>query len=369
MKTYHFSRKKFTPVTASQFNSVIRRIKARAGKIHLQEYHKILYERIGFDGYLVDKLKFVELTCLYDGEYQTFVFDKATGKPKNALINAAAGMNAYACCRRMLGENNNLIPNIVPDEILNEYGKNVLPFSASPILYKNDKYEYMANKAVGYDMNSAYSFAMLQDMPDTRCIKTVKGLLHYNEGIVTENLIGFNSNGELVPVGEYAIYRFKKIPSPFRHFIEYYYNMKKNAKKPEERERAKRILNLAVGYFQRTNPFIRAAIVSGANNLIRSLMDENTIYCNTDSIVSLKRRPELEIGDGIGQWKIEHKGIFKYEGMNYQWNNELPAYRGVPKEWFPKKWDLLKDPLPINGNLYELDVETYLIKRVVKEAL
>lgn len=358
----HFKKYKYVPVTPKQFNEVIKHIKLCGGKIHLGEYHKILFERIGWDGFVANRLKFIEVTCRYKGEYATFICDKSTGKIKDATSVCSAGMNAYSCCMRML-DDKNCIPKIVPENLLNEFGKNILPFSTSPILYKNDKFEGIENKAVGYDMNSAYSFAMLQDMPDTRCLISVNGLGCWNPGMVGEGEIGFTSKGELIEGGAFAVYRFKRMKSPFKHFIEYYYKMKKEAKKPSERERAKRVLNLAVGYFQRTNPFIRATVVSRANHMIESLMDENTIYCNTDSIVSLKRRPELEIGDGIGQWKVEHKGIFKYVGMNYQWNKEVPAYRGTPKEWFPKGWDILKDELPVNGNLWEMDPDTFMLVR------
>lgn len=363
MQNCHFNKKKYVPVTAKQFNEVVKHIKSVGGTIFHEEYKKLFHNAIGWNGFMEDKIKVVELTCKYKGEYQTFVFDKTKGAIKDAISGCSAGMNAYACCRRMLGEEGNkLIPKIVSDEILDNYGKNILPFSTSPILYKNDKYENKENKAVGYDMNSAYSYAMLQDMPDTRCLTTCDIQL-WNEGVVEEHQIGFDRKGNLVETGRFASFRFNRIPSPFKHFVDYYYKLKRDAKNPSERDRAKRVLNLAVGYFQRTNPFIRAAIVSGANNLILKLMDENTIYCNTDSIVSLKKRPELELGNEIGQWKIEHKGIFKFVGMNYQWNKELPAYRGVPKEWFPRGWDILKDDLPLNGNMYEVDEETNFVRR------
>lgn len=363
MKNCRFSKKKYVAVTAQQFNSYIKIIKNRGGKIYLEQYHKVLHGAIGWDGFIENKIKVVELTMRYQGEYATYVFDKTRGAIKDAISGCSAGMNAYACCRRMLGkEGCELIPEIVDNDILDNYGKNILPFSTSPILYKNDAYERKENKAIGYDMNSAYSFAMLQDMPDTRPL-TTNDIQIYDPGVVENHQIGFDRKGNLVETGRYASFRFNRIPSPFKHFIEYYYKMKRDAKNPSERERAKRVLNLAVGYFQRKNPFIRAAIVSGANNIIMSLMNENTIYCNTDSIVTLKERPELVLGDEIGQWKVEHKGIFKYDGMNYQWNKEVPAYRGVPKEWFPKGWDILKDDLPTNGNLYELDLETFLVRR------
>ena len=91
------------------------------------------------------------------------------------------------------------------------------------------------------------------------------------------------------------------------------------------------------------------------NEKIRSLIDDNTIYCNTDSIVSLKERTDFIIGDGLGEWKIEHKGKFAYVGFNYQWKEDTVAYRGIPKTWFVKNFDITKDDLPLDGNLWYYD--------------
>ena len=59
------------------------------------------------------------------------------------------------------------------------------------------------------------------------------------------------------------------------------------------------------------------------NKFIKNLMYENTLFSNTDSIVSLVPRPDLKISDNIGDFKIEHKGDFIYlDAYHYQWNNE-----------------------------------------------
>lgn len=48
-------------------------------------------------------------------------------------------------------------------------------------------------------------------------------------------------------------------------------------------------------------------------------MDENTLFSNTDSIVSLVPRPDLKISDNIGDFKIEHQGDFIYlDAYHYQ---------------------------------------------------
>ena len=119
-----------------------------------------------------------------------------------------------------------------------------------------------------------------------------------------------------------------------------------------------------MGNLQNHNPFYRATVVSRANNLIKSLIDENTIYSNTDSIVSLVERHDLPLSKDIGGWKVENKGEFAFIGFNYQWNKEKPHYRGIPRSWFPKNYDILTDELPTCGNIYELDPVELQLKKV-----
>lgn len=230
--------------------------------------------------------------------------------------------------------------------------------SASPYLYYNEKYEGQKLYAYGYDMNSAYSYAMLQDMPDTS--------KEYHSGIVTDKEIGFDLDLNLVEVGQYAEYIFPSMPSPFTKFVKVWYNKKEKGKNNKDRENAKAVLNYSVGYLQRVNPFLRAIIVNRCNKLIKSLQDENTILCNTDSIVTLKSRDDLILGTDIGQWKIEHQGDFAYTGYNYQWYHDQIAYRHIPTAWFDKGWDILEDELPDDSsNKYYFDFyDLKIIKKV-----
>lgn len=95
-------------------------------------------------------------------------------------------------------------------------------------------------------------------------------------------------------------------------------------------------------------------------------MDENTIYVNTDCIVSVKERDDLEIGEEVGQFKLERDGEdFACNGDVHQWNLEKPAYPGIPKEWFLKfpEWDLLKDPPPPNQNIYQFNQTTFQLEK------
>lgn len=239
-----------------------------------------------------------------------------------------------------------------------EKQKYVYEYSSRPLLYSNPDYDKMELDVYVYDLNSAYSFAMLKPIPDTSVEPRVFDM-------VGENEIGFNLNQgylELAFTGELAYYVFPLIESPFKSFVEKYYKMKKNAKNPMEKMEAKDTLNFAVGQLQNHDPFIRATIIGRCNKLIKNLMDENTIMCNTDAIYSLAPRPDLDIGDGLGQWKLEYEGWFKKIQLNYQTTKDVHV-RGVSSKWFNanNNFKLGEDDLPKNGNKYFFDEDTMQI--------
>ena len=54
-------------------------------------------------------------------------------------------------------------------------------------------------------------------------------------------------------------------------------------------------------------------------------------------------------------------------GSNYQWNYEVPTYRGIPKGWWAqngKEFDLLKVEIPQGGNIYHFDEDKKEIVRL-----
>lgn len=233
--------------------------------------------------------------------------------------------------------------------------------SASPLLYKNDKYEGKRVKAFGYDLNSAYGSILMKDgFPDTS--KLLK------PGLVREGEIGFDFDlDHIYGPGEIAPLRYKTMASPYKAYVENWYSKKKNPKGKGEKQRAKDFLNFGIGYWQLVNPILRAYIILSCNNYIKSLMDENTIFCNTDSLVSLTKRDDLEIGTEIGQWKTDNDGEakdFAYVGFNYQWALEKPKYRGVSNNWFKDGWDILKDELPTAGNLWQYNKSINRLERI-----
>lgn len=241
------------------------------------------------------------------------------------------------------------------------------------MLYFNKKYNgKRVQNCISYDANSAYSYAMTKDMPDVR-LGFRKCELENRDSIVKKDEIGFVSDcGELLMVktGFHAEYIFKRVKSPFIKFVNHYYDLKKNAKNKVERQAYKDYLTYAVGYILRKNPFLHCAIMCYAREEIENLMDENTLYSNTDSIVSCVRRLDIEerLGTELGQFKIDHKGDFAMLNGAFQWNYDTPSYRGLSKEWFKKDFDLLKDNIPNKDcNKYIYNEQTKFIELNTKK--
>jgi hypothetical protein len=238
--------------------------------------------------------------------------------------------------------------------------------SASPLLGYNPKYNGTRQKAYSYDLNSAYSAVMMNGWIDTTNPPEAK--------IVEEGEVGFSADlSTIVDVGDFSFFVFKKIETPegIKRFINTYYERKKNAKTKADKIYAKNMLNHIVGCLQKKNYFLRAYVVANCNRFIQDLIDEDTLYYNTDCIVSRCRRPDLEenLGDGIGQWKLDHEGEFAYQGFTYQWDYEKPAWRSVPKAWIPEHYDILdcEDVKIVETNVWYMDWQN--IRFVKKEGL
>lgn len=215
--------------------------------------------------------------------------------------------------------------------------------SASPLLYWNPKYDMTEHECWIYDLNSAYAAVLNDKIVDT-----------YNmlgPGIVGKDEVGFEFESKItLYTSGWHTFRFKLIDSPYKDFVRKYYNIKRTAPKgSKEREMAKQILNLFVGVLQRHNPFLRAYIVEMCNIRINSYIKKyNEFICmaNTDAVYSVVPLEDIEIGEEIGQFKLEWSGKnFRQKGMNYQKDGKV-SYRGVSKCLFKEGWNLLTDPLP-----------------------
>lgn len=304
--------------------------------------------------FVVDKMVKFELSYRVGTQACTYICRKDNEQD----VLGASGLEAYTTAQKYYKAKDFRDDKIVCKYLGWDDTEGKFLSSAKPFTYYNPKYNRTRHKCIGYDLNSSYSNAMLGQLPDTN--------VPYHSGIVKDGEVGFNDvEGELIPVfkGHYSMFIFPLMDSPYQRFVNNWYSKKKKysellkqveAKKDKEaiekykrlKAKAKDTLNFCIGYMQRTNPFLRAIIIWRANKIIKDLMNDDVVFCNTDSLVCLDVRDDINIGDDIGQFKIEHKGDFAYIDFSYQWNKDKPHWKHIPQSAFPDDYDILSDPTP-----------------------
>lgn len=343
LSSFRRIRKRF--VSVKEFNEHLRYVKKTFRLIFREKSPEELLQR---NAYIVDRMVNIELTYKRGDYACTYI----TRKDGDHMIQTIDGMEAFRILSKYYK-----VPRM-PECICKPAHENGL--SASPLLYFNPKYNRTRNYAYGYDLNSAYAYAMTFPMPDTSVPKRC-GFIKQGTEIGFQEVLNpkFEGMTMLEPIYKgFSQYIFPLMESPFTKFAERWYQMKRDSKRRSQEDfiKAKNVLNYSVGYLQRVNPFLRATIVGKCNSIVGALVDENTLSCNTDSIVSLKPL-DLKIGTDLGEWKLEKEGMFAYSDYSYQWQDGETSYRGIPKKWFPKGWDILNDPVPVSGNIYRFDFE------------
>lgn len=186
--------------------------------------------------------------------------------------------------------------------------------------------KYIPN-CIAYDFNSHFASVVMEKIPDYKA--EPKKLCE-----VEENEIGFkyspaeeegNFYLETVLKGEGIadlVYPLINTPKELKDYILKWYKVKSTTKDKEEKAKAKAYLVQFYTLIGKKFPPFRAYVADMASRMIQSLIDENTIRCNVDCIVSTKRRPDLEkmIGRDLGQLKVEAKGTFCMKSVNtYDW--------------------------------------------------
>ena len=188
-----------------------------------------------------------------------------------------------------------------------------------------------------YDKNSAYlsilknGFYPDVDSGDLGC------------GYVKEDEIGFNVFGDMVILTkdkEWADVKFKRKKSiGLIKFANSGYSKLGLYKANGERERAaelKQAIVACIGIIRNHNIWFYAYIINTCRYEMESLINENTLICNTDSIMSIGERKDLSIGKKLGQFKIEYEQVnFIHRGTNYKIydkdNLYKLSYRGYNK--------------------------------------
>ena len=320
-------------------------------KIIEEEYNEL--KPLGLFAYVENRTVNFKLTYKYGTKASTYCCrkDGEDGKQFTDGLESYSILQHYYKCPDMR-QNEKICKGLLYD---NNSGKFLA--SARPLLYFNKKYNKTRNYAIGYDLNSSYPAAMLNPMPDTS--------VDPRTGVVNDGEVGFKEDeeGNFIPVftGHFSLWVFPLMETPFTRFVEKWWNKKASSESEEEKLKAKGVLNYCVGYLQKTNPFLRSMIVYYANKRILDIIDEDTLYCNTDSIVSLKEK-NIDIGKKLGQFKVERRGNFAYNGFNYQWDDDVPSYRHISKAWFKRGFDILVDKPPKEGNVVEY--KNYQLKEI-----
>lgn len=241
-----------------------------------------------------------------------------------------------------------------------------------PLLYANSVYRGKPYVAYEYDMSAAYLQMLKLPIPNQYTLRK-----HAKLGKGQCGFVEWNGELEYTEVeGRYCDYVFDLMPSPFIKKVEALEN--KIAKEQDKNKKTdlKNIYRLVVGCWRNKNPFIRGCIIGRCNTLVKSLIDKDTIYANTDSIVSTKPRPDIMESGFI--WKLKHNGelfkLSKRTKFDYQWNLETPTQRGLVKRYVEyynqtheEPWDILKNTIPCDlETLYILDREELQIKENTK---
>lgn len=366
-----FSRHRIKYINLEELEQVLKEVKVKCNHIYFRAKQNKNIENFGFSCFIEDGKTELKISYCRGLRPCTYIFKKDCADPKHYVTGLECWrvFNRYAKAQTI---QNDVPKGLIPydkEEGLYRVG------SAKALLYKNPKYAGKRVTAYSYDLNSAYAMMLKKPIPDIRTLK--------RNAKIGKNQIGFieRAEGELTisfEIGKRCHYVCDLMESPYQKFVDVWYDRKRNAKNKREKSIAKDYLNFPVGFTQSQtrNPFLRACIVGRCNLYIKSLMDENTIYSNTDCIVSTVRRPDLEenLGLDVGQWKLEHAGeefAWADTTINYQWNLEVPAYRGIPKQWFKtfeiingRPWDILSDTAPTFGNLYKFNKETLDIEEI-----
>lgn len=204
--------------------------------------------------------------------------------------------------------------------------------------FKTEQYQWcnldFANKwleCYSYDINSCFLSFLDYDLPDNKIKAEWRNVQSGEIGFIDD--LGYL---KMCKKGEYARWIFNKKKyrslSKFKHVM---YNERLKSESQEEKDFWKDCMVKSIGYLKYVNVFLRSAILNYAKARILAAMDENTIYCNTDSIISLKPRNDLDIGINCGQFKVEHEKklfIFKSIGICV-WYKERLKYRGMKKSF------------------------------------
>ena len=214
--------------------------------------------------------------------------------------------------------------------------------------YRNPNYFNTRHSNVyGYDTTCAYLGGANQ------CKVPLK-LLRKND-IVRENEVGFNFNGTPIygPSDRECVYVYScGVHEGLQKWVDNITNHILEAKTKQERRHWKHFYQDAIGCLLSKkmdipNVLWWNCIITKAKKNVLQHFDENTLWCTTDSIVSLVEK-DLPMSDMPGDFHEEHFGDFAYNEHGYQWNKDTPTNSGIPRGKYGDDFDILKDSIETN---------------------
>lgn len=252
----------------------------------------------------------ITLTYKLGSKWFNFRTNITKNYPKNFVQKPFDPIAAYSTFSRV----------VKPLEIPRHDVENIGPY-VNHHLDRKGTYEY----AICYDVNKAYFNTFTKPMP--------LDIIGYNRKPKKDE-VGFNTAGIPVigPSNLFCEFIFRL--GQHKGLCKYSEIMLKHMNDaPDKKPYFKFCINASVGNLANHNPFLRNMIVWYNNTFIKSKVDKNTIWSNTDSIVSTVKRPDLEIGDKIGQFKVEHEGRFIQAGTGYQWlDDNIVTNSGISRD-------------------------------------
>lgn len=151
----------------------------------------------------------------------------------------------------------------------------------------------------------------------------------------------------------------------FKDYMLKWFERKKAAETPEQKRNAKAMLNVIIGMLRNCNVWVWKQIVGGVKDKMLDLKRKveangtaKVIYANTDSIYYTGTTDVFDplFGTELGNFHIEHRNCRFRWGKGviaYQIDDELPVYRGIPKQRFKqfeldnhRAFNLLTDEVP-----------------------
>lgn len=344
----------YTEVDQKTFNSKLDESDGYVTHLYPFEQRPESETHQGYHRYINDKTLYITLTYKIGGQWRSYKTNKAKVYDEGYTQTVVDPIRAYTIFSRVVKPVK--IPEVDRDKVHNIGGYTDF--------HPDKKGHYV--RAICYDVNKSFFNACKNMMPTTIVDKYCAPKL---------GEVGFPASGIPVigPSDHICYYVFKlDWHDGLRRYVDLYSQKLKKATDPNVRRRLKDEINLSIGNLAHHNPFLRNMIVWWSNEFIKSKVDDNTIWSNTDSIVSSVPRPDLEIGDDVGQFKIEHDGEFIQNVTGYQWvTDHVIRWKGVSQDRikiFEKKegrqFLIDRDDLSTVQNLYIFDYGKQKLKKV-----